>query len=251
MPRRGSMAPESIRFALADSIAFLNASDWRSFEDYRRDMRSEHRIRIHKTISNLEALGIVLESLGAEQVKARATEIHDLYLQVHERQKLRLVTIGPRWIPALAVSFGDDFRTVVAGQKEGGKLLGFVNVLRDGKSAHGLYIGFDKAAATTGVPLYLAGVRQGIEMGAAQIFWAAPPSSPKPTTALLDLTSKDRAKFPVAFQKEPCHHSCRKPKGGSSDERKAGRIARNACTDGPQNPRCSGPAARLRHRSTH
>jgi hypothetical protein len=32
-------------------------------------------------------------------------------------------------------------------------------------------------------------------------------------TALLDLTSKDRAKFPVAFQKEPCHCSCWKPKG--------------------------------------
>jgi PadR family transcriptional regulator, regulatory protein PadR len=32
-------------------------------------------------------------------------------------------------------------------------------------------------------------------------------------TALLDLTSKDRAKFPVAFQKEPCHPFCRKPKG--------------------------------------
>ena len=32
-------------------------------------------------------------------------------------------------------------------------------------------------------------------------------------TVLLDLTSKDRAKFPVAFQKESCHPSCRKPKG--------------------------------------
>jgi hypothetical protein len=32
-------------------------------------------------------------------------------------------------------------------------------------------------------------------------------------TDLLDLASKDRAKSPVAFQKEPCHHSCWKPKG--------------------------------------
>src|ERR1035437_2411137 len=28
MPRRGPLAPEVIRFALADSLAFLNASDW-------------------------------------------------------------------------------------------------------------------------------------------------------------------------------------------------------------------------------
>jgi hypothetical protein len=55
-------------------------------------------------------------------------------------------------------------------------------------------------------------------------------------TALLDLMLKDRAQFPVAFQKEPCHPSCRKPKGWSLHERKAGRIARNACADGPQNP---------------
>ena len=125
---------------------------WRSFDDYLSDMRSEYRIRIRRTISSLEASGVVFERLGPEQVKARATEIYDLYLQVHEHQKLRLVTIRPQWIPALAASFGDDFRTVIARPKEGGKLLGFVNVMRDGSIAHGLYIGFDKAAATKGFP---------------------------------------------------------------------------------------------------
>ena len=113
----------------------------------------------------------------------KTQEIHDLYLQVHERQKLRLVTIGPQWIPALAASFGDDFRTVVARPKNGKELLGFVNVIRDGNSAHGLYIGFDKAAAAGGVPLYLglvyAGVRQGIEMGAGQIFLGRTALGPK------------------------------------------------------------------------
>jgi hypothetical protein len=32
-------------------------------------------------------------------------------------------------------------------------------------------------------------------------------------TAVVDLTLQDRAKVPVAFQEEPCHPSCRKPKG--------------------------------------
>src|ERR1035441_5811211 len=107
-------------------------------------MRSEYRIRIRRTIKDLETSGVVFECLGPEQVKAKATEIYDLYLQVHEHQKLRLVTIRPQWISALAASFGDDFRTVIARPREGGKLLGFVNVMRDGNSAHGLYIGFDK-----------------------------------------------------------------------------------------------------------
>ena len=116
-------------------------------------------------------------------MKAQATEIYDLYLQVHEHQKLRLITIGPQWIPALAGSFGDDFRTVIARPKEGGKLLGFANVIRDGNSAHGLYIGFDKAAAAKGIPLYLglvyAAVGQGIEMGAEQMSLGRTALAPK------------------------------------------------------------------------
>jgi len=161
------------RFETEPNMILRFEPGWRSFEDFLGDMRSAYRIRIRRTIENLENAGVVLERLGPEQVKARATEIHDLYLQVHERQKLRLVTIGSQWIPALAASFGEDFRTVIARPREGGKLLGFANVIRDGNSAHGLYIGFDKTAAAKGIPLYLglvyAAVGQGIEMGAEQI----------------------------------------------------------------------------------
>ena len=156
---------------------------WRSFDDYLREMRSEYRIRIRKTIRDLEASGIVLERLGPEQVKAKAPEIHELYLQVHEHQKLRLVTIRPQWIPALAATFGDDFRTVIARPKEGNKLLGFVNVIRDGDSVHGYYMGFDKATAAKGIPLYLglvyAGIGQGIEMGAEQMSLGRTALAPK------------------------------------------------------------------------
>ena len=161
------------RFETEPNMILSFEPGWRSFDDYLREMRSEYRIRIRRTIRSLETSGVVLERLGPEEVKAKATEIHDLYLQVHEHQKLRLVTIRAQWIPALAASFGDDFRTVVVRPKEGGKLLGFANVIRDGNSAHGLYIGFDKAAAAKGIPLYLglvyAAVRQGIEMGAEQM----------------------------------------------------------------------------------
>jgi predicted N-acyltransferase len=156
---------------------------WRSFDDYLADMRSEYRSRIRKTIGDLGASGVVLESLSAEQVKARASEIHRLYLQVHERQKLRLVTIHPQWISALATSFGEEFRTVIARPRDGNKLLGFVNVIRDGVSAHGYYIGFDKATAARGVPLYLglmyAAVGQAIAMGVDQMLLGRTALGPK------------------------------------------------------------------------
>lgn len=156
---------------------------WRSFGDYLMDMRSEYRIRIRRTIRDLKDSGIVFERLSLEQVKAKALEIYGLYLQVHERQKLRLVTIGPQWIPTLAAAFGEDFCTVIARPKDGDKLLGFVNVIRDGRSVHGYYMGFDKATAAKGIPLYLglvyAGVGRGIEMGAEHMSLGRTALAPK------------------------------------------------------------------------
>src|SRR5262249_24375234 len=75
-----------------------------------------------------------------------------LYQQVHESQKLRLVTIAPSYIPALAETFGDAFRTAVIRHPEG-QLLGFVTTLRDQEGAVAYYIGFDKATAAAGAPL--------------------------------------------------------------------------------------------------
>jgi len=171
------------RFETEPNMILHFRPGWRSFDDYLTDMRSEYRIRIRKTIRDLKDSGIVFERLGQEQVKAEAPEIYGLYLQVHERQKLRLVTIGPQWIPALAASFDDDFRTVIARPKEGNKLLGFVNVIRDGDSVHGYYMGFDKATAAKGIPLYLgllyAGVGQGIEMGAEHMSLGRTALAPK------------------------------------------------------------------------
>lgn len=161
------------RFETEPNMILRFEHGWRNFDDYLRDMRSPYRIRVHKSFENLETAGVVLERIGLEQVKARAAEIYDLYLQVHEHQKLRIITIRPQWIPALAECFGDDFRTVIARSTEGDKLLGFATVIRDGKSAHGFYIGFDKTAAAKRIPLYLglvfAAVGQAIEMRAEQI----------------------------------------------------------------------------------
>jgi hypothetical protein len=89
-------------------------------------MKSDYRSGIKKQLRDVEQAGLELVSLNAEQVAAHAHEIHELYLQVHEKQKLRLVTLRPDWIPALAKRFGSGFRTTVIRRREGDPLLGFV-----------------------------------------------------------------------------------------------------------------------------
>jgi hypothetical protein len=102
---------------------------------------------------------------------------------VHDRKKLRLATIREEWIPALARHYQSDFRTVVARPKEGGKILGFVTLIRDGENAFGYYIGFDKSAAARSLPLYVsliyAGVEQAIDMRASRFVMGRTALGPK------------------------------------------------------------------------
>jgi hypothetical protein len=171
------------RFDMEPNMILQLNPSWESFDDYLNDMKSDYRSRIRKTLQNLDESGIVLERLGPEQVEAAAAEIYGLYHQVHDRKKLRLATIGENWIPALARHYQSDFRTVVARPKEGGKILGFVTLIRDGDSAFGYYIGFDKALAARGLPLYMsliyAGVAQAIDMRAVRFVMGRTALGPK------------------------------------------------------------------------
>lgn len=127
---------------------------WHSFEDYLKDMKSDYRSGIKKQLRDIAEAGLETVSLDADQVAAHAKEIHQLYLQVHSKQRARLITIQEGWIPGLAKRFGPDFRTTVIRARSGGPLLGFVTSLRDGEGAIGYYIGFDRKAAES-APLYL------------------------------------------------------------------------------------------------
>jgi hypothetical protein len=145
---------------------------WKTFEDYLKDMKSDYRSGIKKQLRDIDEAGLELASLDAAEVEAHASEIHELYLQVHEKQKLRLVTLQPTWIPALAKRFGSNFRTTVIRPRNGSQLLGFVTTLKDGEGAIGYYIGFDRKAAER-APLYLrllyAIVEDAIGLGAAWV----------------------------------------------------------------------------------
>lgn len=122
---------------------------WRSYEDYLGSLTSNYRKTARKIAKDVEAAGYRVESLN--DIEREADTLHSLYLQVHERQKLRLVTLSPRFIPTLAATFGEAFRCTVA--RKGDQILGFVTTLRDGETAVGYYIGFD-GTANTEAPIY-------------------------------------------------------------------------------------------------
>jgi len=171
------------RFETEPNMVLQLKPSWASFDDCLNDMKSAYRSRIRKTLQSLDESGIVLERITPEQVEDAAVEIYGLYHQVHDRKKLRLATIGEKWIPALARHYQNDFRTVVARAKEGGKILGFVTLIRDGDSVLGYYVGFDKAGADKGLPLYVslvyAAVAQAIEMRASRLVLGRTALGPK------------------------------------------------------------------------
>jgi hypothetical protein len=129
--------------------------EWRSFDDYLGALRSDYRGQIRKQARDLAGAGCTVERLDAPAVARHADELQRLYLDVHERQRLRLVTLSRDFLPALASHYGEDFRTLVVRRSADGALLGFVTLLRDRDGAIGYYIGYDKQVAATGVPLYL------------------------------------------------------------------------------------------------
>jgi hypothetical protein len=127
---------------------------WRTFDDYLGALRSDYRGNVRRRLKEIEARGFRVERLDAAGVARHAADLHRLYLEVHEKQRLRLVTIDPGFIPALAAAFGEAFRTTVI-RDPGGALVGFVTMIRDREGAIAYYIGFDKEVASTGAPLYL------------------------------------------------------------------------------------------------
>ncbi|MBL8203415.1 MAG: GNAT family N-acetyltransferase [Blastocatellia bacterium] len=146
------------------------SSAWKSYEDYLASLTSSYRKTARKITKDVEAAGGRVERLNTDEIINNGGVIHDLYGKVHERQKLRLITLSPDFIPALAATFGDDFRCNVIRKDD--ETLGFVTTLKDGKTAVGYYIGFD-SAANAEMPIYFrllqAVIEDAIAMGCERL----------------------------------------------------------------------------------
>ena len=124
---------------------------WRSHEDYVAALDSKYRRKVKELGKKLAEAGCTIEPHA--DVGAHAERLHELYLAVQANASVRLVTVRPTYFAALARAAGDDFRCTVI--KRRGTPIGFVTTLRDGDTAIGYYIGFDRAAAAEGLPIYL------------------------------------------------------------------------------------------------
>lgn len=128
--------------------------EWRSWDDYLASMTSSYRSAAKKLLKDCAAAGVTLREASAEEMQARAAELHGLYSQVHAAQGLRLATLTPGYLPALAQALGPRFRCRVAEHADG-RWLGFVTSVHDGDTTLGYYIGYDRAANAE-APLYLS-----------------------------------------------------------------------------------------------
>ncbi len=144
--------------------------DWKKPEDYLSSLTSSYRSNVKKLAKDCAAANVVFRHLEPAEMLQRADELHALYLQVHEGQGLRLATLNPLYLPAMAQILGARFRCRVA--EIDGKTVGFVTTVLDNDCAVGYYIGYDKPSNET-APIYLtllgSCVSDAIEMRAKQL----------------------------------------------------------------------------------
>jgi predicted N-acyltransferase len=124
---------------------------WRTYDDYLSALDAKYRRNARDQVKKLAAAGCTVERL--ENLKPHTGRLHELYLSVQSHARVRLVTLPATFLPALAEAAGDQFRCSVVRRQD--EILGFVTSLRDGDTAIAYYIGFDRNAAASGLPIYL------------------------------------------------------------------------------------------------
>jgi len=124
---------------------------WKSYDDYLASLNSKYRKQSNQIDKEVAAAGCHVEEIQSEEIGRHADELHALYLQTHKNARLRLVTLPVAFLPTLAERLSDDMRFTVLKKDE--TLLGFVTTVKDGETAVGYYIGFDRKA-NADVPIY-------------------------------------------------------------------------------------------------
>ena len=124
---------------------------WKSYDDYLASLTSKYRKQAKQIEKEVTAAGCTVEEIKSDEVARRAEELHALYLQTHKNARLRLVTLPVAFQPTLAKQLGDDLRFTILRKDD--QLLGFVNTVKDGETAVGYYIGFDRKA-NADIPIY-------------------------------------------------------------------------------------------------
>jgi hypothetical protein len=116
---------------------------WKTYEDYLASLTSRYRKQAKQIEKDVVAAGFQVELLnGPGEVERYAESLHQLYLQTHHNARVRLVTLSPEFLPRLAAQLGENLRCTIVRRED--ELVGFVTTVRDGETAVGYYIGFDR-----------------------------------------------------------------------------------------------------------
>ncbi len=152
-PADGAMARFGYRALETEPNMVLELSEgWRTFDDYLGSLVSKHRSGSKAIARKLEEAGVALRPMV--DLEPHADALHALYLQVQANATVRPVTVPASFEPALARAAGNRFRCTAAWL--GDRPVGFVCTLGDGDTAIGYHLGFDRALAGSGLPLYRA-----------------------------------------------------------------------------------------------
>jgi hypothetical protein len=141
---------------------------WKNHSDYVESLDKKYKKSARQIFQGIEAQGLTVEQVDdLEPIKER---LYALYKEVQSNNALCIVSITADYLVSLKNSFKDHFKCTVI--KQGDIIVGFVTTLRDGNTAIGYYIGFDRAVAER-APLYLrllhAVVSDSIELGCSKL----------------------------------------------------------------------------------
>jgi hypothetical protein len=186
LPADGALAQSALRLlgyrAVETEPEMVLAIDprWKSFADYLASLTSDYRSAATKLGRDLVKGGAEVRMLSAAQVSEHAEVLQRLYLNVHERQALRLATLAPDYLPALAREFGDKFRCRSVWRD--GRCVGFITSVSGGEEAVGYYVGYDEQANES-LPVYLyllqSTIEDAIEFGARHLALGRTALAPK------------------------------------------------------------------------
>jgi predicted N-acyltransferase len=149
-----------------------------SMDGYLAFLRSKYRSAARSVLEKTSKAGY--RTALVEDVPKVAGRLHQLYLETLAGAQVRLFTLHPDYFPRLASALGSDFRCTAL--LRGTEIVGFVSVIRDGSTAVGYYMGFDRAANEE-VPLYFrllhAVIETSLAMGCRRISFGRTALDPK------------------------------------------------------------------------
>ena len=149
-----------------------------TFGDYLGLLRSKYRKAAKGVLADAGSAGYRVETVDAAGLAA--PRVHDLYLDARQGAAIRLFELHRDYLPRMAAALGPSFRSVALSKN--GSPDGFVTVVKDGETAYGYYVGFDRAAnehAPVYLRLLLAVVEQSLEMGCRRISFGRTALEPK------------------------------------------------------------------------